>query len=170
MYPPERRAHGIALVLFGAVFGAMLGPFVFSPLLAGRELDGDALAGLWAAAGGFMLAGLVLVLAVRPDPMRSARPTTRRASRRSTGSARARPVQPGGVLAAGEGVEHQHGIGAVVVQRAVGLVGEGDLVEHPPPARRNGQRSAEGEEPGGDLADAGARIGVWQPPGRVAAR
>jgi MFS family permease len=72
MYPPERRAHGIALVLFGAVFGAILGPFVFSPLLAGRALDGDALAGLWLAAGGFMLAGLVLVLAVRPDPRRIA--------------------------------------------------------------------------------------------------
>ena len=72
MYPPERRAHGIALVLFGAVFGAILGPFVFSPLLAGHELDGDALAGLWLAAGGFMMAGLVLVLAVRPDPLRIA--------------------------------------------------------------------------------------------------
>jgi len=36
MYPPARRAHGIALVLFGAVFGAILGPLVFSPLLAGR--------------------------------------------------------------------------------------------------------------------------------------
>ena len=72
MYPPERRAHGIALVLFGAVFGAVLGPFVFSPLLAGQELDGDALAGLWLAAGGFMVAGLVLVLAVRPDPQRIA--------------------------------------------------------------------------------------------------
>jgi MFS family permease len=72
MYPPERRAHGIALVLFGAVFGAILGPLVFSPLLAGRELDGDALAGLWLAAGVFMLAGLVLVLAVRPDPKRIA--------------------------------------------------------------------------------------------------
>src|SRR5215208_359154 len=34
MYPPERRARGIALVLFGAVFGAILGPLVFSPLLA----------------------------------------------------------------------------------------------------------------------------------------
>jgi MFS family permease len=72
MYPPERRAHGIALVLFGAVFGAILGPFVFSPLLAGRMLDGGALAGLWLAAGGFMLVGLVLVLLVRPDPRRIA--------------------------------------------------------------------------------------------------
>jgi len=68
MYPPERRAHGIALVLFGAVFGAILGPLVFSPLLHGRDLDGDALAVLWLAAGGFMLVALVLVLCVRPDP------------------------------------------------------------------------------------------------------
>ncbi len=72
MYPPERRARGIGLVLFGAVFGAVLGPAVFSPLVSGRELDGDALAPLWLAAGGFMLAGLLLVAAVRPDPRRIA--------------------------------------------------------------------------------------------------
>ena len=72
MYPPERRARGIALVLFGAVFGALLGPAVFSPLLSGRELDGDALAPLWLAGGAFMLVGLGLVLSVRPDPRRIA--------------------------------------------------------------------------------------------------
>jgi MFS family permease len=72
MYPPERRARGIALVLFGAVFGAILGPAVFSPLLAGRDLDGDSLALLWLASAGFMVAGLVLVLFVRPDPKRIA--------------------------------------------------------------------------------------------------
>ena len=73
MYPPARRARGIALVLFGAVFGALLGPAVFSPLLSGRELDGDALAPLWLAGGGFMIVGLVLVLSVRPDPRDIAR-------------------------------------------------------------------------------------------------
>jgi len=72
MYPPERRAHGIALVLFGAVFGAILGPAVFSPLLHGKHLDGDALAPLWLAGSGFMLVALVLVLMVRPDPKRIA--------------------------------------------------------------------------------------------------
>ena len=72
MYPPERRAHGIALVLFGAVFGAILGPSVFSPLLAGRALDGNGLAVLWLAAGGFMVVAVALVLAVRPDPRRIA--------------------------------------------------------------------------------------------------
>jgi MFS family permease len=72
MYPPERRAHGIALVLFGAVFGAILGPAVFSPLLSGKELDGDSLAPLWLAGSGFMVVALALVLLVRPDPRRIA--------------------------------------------------------------------------------------------------
>lgn len=72
MYPPERRARGIALVLVGAVFGAILGPLVFSPLLRGRDLDGDALGLLWLAAAGFMVVALALVLAVRPDPRRIA--------------------------------------------------------------------------------------------------
>ncbi|HWT22304.1 MAG TPA: MFS transporter, partial [Solirubrobacteraceae bacterium] len=72
MYPPERRARGIALVLFGAVFGAVLGPAVFSPLLAGRDLDGAGLAVLWLAAGAFMVVAVALVLAVRPDPRRIA--------------------------------------------------------------------------------------------------
>jgi MFS family permease len=70
MYPPERRARGIALVLFGSVFGAILGPAVFSPLLAGRDLDGDALSVLWVAGTGFMIVGLAIVLSVRPDPKR----------------------------------------------------------------------------------------------------
>jgi MFS family permease len=68
MYPPEHRAHGIALVLFGAVFGAILGPAVFSPLLSGREVDGDSLALLWLSSIGFMAVAFVLVLFVRPDP------------------------------------------------------------------------------------------------------
>jgi MFS family permease len=70
MYPPERRARGIALVLFGAVFGAILGPAVFGPLFAGKELEPDALVVPWLVAGGFMLAGLALSLAVRPEPKR----------------------------------------------------------------------------------------------------
>jgi MFS family permease len=68
MYPPERRARGISYVLFGALFGAALGPLVFRPLFAGKELDTDALVVPWIAAGGIMVVGLVLVLLVRPDP------------------------------------------------------------------------------------------------------
>ncbi|MET1019945.1 MAG: MFS transporter, partial [Microterricola sp.] len=37
MYPPERRARGISLVLFGAVVGAAFGPLVFRPLFAGEH-------------------------------------------------------------------------------------------------------------------------------------
>ena len=68
MYPPERRARGISYVLFGALFGAALGPLVFRPLFAGKELDTEALVVPWLAAGGIMVVGLVLVLNVRPDP------------------------------------------------------------------------------------------------------
>ena len=68
MYPPERRARGISYVLFGALFGAALGPLVFRPLFAGKELDTEALVVPWLAAGGIMVVGLALVLAVRPDP------------------------------------------------------------------------------------------------------
>ena len=72
MYPPEQRAAGIALVLSGAVVGAILGPLVFDPLLAGRQLSSDSLSLAWFAAIGFPLVGLVLVLCVRPDPRRVA--------------------------------------------------------------------------------------------------
>src|SRR5687767_3166147 len=73
MYPPERRARGISYVLFGALFGAALGPLVFRPLFAGKELDTEALVVPWIAAGGIMVVGLVLVLLVRPDPRTIAR-------------------------------------------------------------------------------------------------
>jgi MFS family permease len=68
MYPPEHRARGISYVLFGSVFGALLGPFVFGPLFADRELDAAALTVPWLVAGGIALVALTLVLMVRPDP------------------------------------------------------------------------------------------------------
>ena len=73
MYPPERRARGISYVLFGALFGAALGPLVFRPLFAGKDLDSEALVLPWIAASGIMVVGLVLVLLVRPDPRTIAR-------------------------------------------------------------------------------------------------
>jgi MFS family permease len=72
MYPPERRARGISYVLFGSVFGAILGPAVFGPLFQGREVDAAALTVPWLAAAGISLIALVLVLLVRPDPKRIA--------------------------------------------------------------------------------------------------
>ena len=72
MYPPEHRARGIALVLFGSVFGAILGPTLFTPIFAGRDLEADALVMPWLAAAAIPLVALGLVLAVRPDPKRIA--------------------------------------------------------------------------------------------------
>lgn len=67
LYPPERRGRGISYVLFGALFGAALGPLVFRPLL-GDDLTADALVAPYLAAAGMMAVALVLVLLVRPDP------------------------------------------------------------------------------------------------------
>src|SRR3712207_3090698 len=64
MYPPERRARGISYVLFGSVFGAILGPAVFGPLFAGRDLEAGALTVPWLAAGGISLLALGLVLKI----------------------------------------------------------------------------------------------------------
>jgi MFS family permease len=72
MYPPARRARGISYVLFGSVFGAILGPAVFGPLFSGRELEADALTVPWLAAAAISLVALALVLLVRPDPKRIA--------------------------------------------------------------------------------------------------
>jgi MFS family permease len=72
MYPPERRARGISYVLFGSVFGAILGPAVFGPLFAGRELEAGALTVPWLAASAISLVALGLVLLIRPDPKRIA--------------------------------------------------------------------------------------------------
>ncbi len=72
MYPPERRARGISYVLFGSVFGAILGPTVFSPLFAGKDVEADALTMPWLVAGGIALVALALVQFVRPDPKRIA--------------------------------------------------------------------------------------------------
>ena len=72
MYPPARRARGISYVLFGSVFGAVLGPTVFGPLFAGKEVKAGALTVPWLAAGGLALVALALVQFVRPDPKRIA--------------------------------------------------------------------------------------------------
>jgi MFS family permease len=67
MYRPERRARGISYVLFGSVFGAILGPTVFSPLFSSKDVEGDVLTIAWLAAAGISLISVTLVLLVRPD-------------------------------------------------------------------------------------------------------
>ena len=71
MYPPSRRARGISYVLVGAVFGAILGPAVFSPIFAGQdELSASVLTIPWLGAGVLSLVAMALALSVRPDPKR----------------------------------------------------------------------------------------------------
>jgi MFS family permease len=68
MYPAARRARGISYVLFGSVFGAILGPTVFGPMFAGKDVEADALTVPWLVAGGISLVALTIVQFVRPDP------------------------------------------------------------------------------------------------------
>ena len=68
MYPEERKARAISYVLFGALFGAALGPLVFRPLFAGKDFELDTLVVPWFAAAVMCVVGLVLALAIRPDP------------------------------------------------------------------------------------------------------
>jgi MFS family permease len=67
MYPPERRARGISLVLFGSVFGAIFGPAVFGPLFSDKDVAASTLTVPWLAAAGMSLVACALVLTVRPD-------------------------------------------------------------------------------------------------------
>ena len=68
MYPPEKRARAISYVLFGALFGAAMGPLVFRPLFAGKDLELDTLVVPWFAAAALALVGIVIALLIRPDP------------------------------------------------------------------------------------------------------
>src|SRR6185503_19242438 len=67
MYLPARRARGISYVLFGSVFGAILGPTVFSPLFAGKQLEASELTVPWLAAAGISMISATIVFLVRPD-------------------------------------------------------------------------------------------------------
>jgi MFS family permease len=68
MYPEDRRGRAISYVLFGALFGAALGPLVFRPLFVGKNLELDTLVIPWFAAAVIALGGLVVALLIRPDP------------------------------------------------------------------------------------------------------
>jgi MFS family permease len=68
MYPPEKKARAISYVLFGALFGAAMGPLVFRPLFAGKDFELDTLVIPWFVASAIALIGLILALNIRPDP------------------------------------------------------------------------------------------------------
>jgi MFS family permease len=69
---PARRARGIAIVLFGSLAGALLGPFVYEPVFGQHDHGTEGLALPWLLSGLIMLLGIPLCLAVRPDPRRVA--------------------------------------------------------------------------------------------------
>jgi MFS family permease len=68
MYPEEKKGRAISYVLFGALFGAALGPLVFRPLFAGKDLELDTLVIPWFAAAAMCAVGLCIALLIRPDP------------------------------------------------------------------------------------------------------
>jgi MFS family permease len=68
MYPEARKARAISYVLFGALFGAALGPLVFRPLFAGKDFELDTLVVPWLVAGAMCIVGVLIAQAIRPDP------------------------------------------------------------------------------------------------------
>jgi MFS family permease len=68
MFPPERRARGMSIVLFAVVSGAVWGPLVFGPMFSGHTFSAHQLTVPWLAAALFAAAGLVVSLGVRGDP------------------------------------------------------------------------------------------------------
>jgi MFS family permease len=103
MFPPDRRARGMSLVLFGAVSGAIWGPVVFGPLFAHRMIDAGGLVGPWLLGIPFMIAGFIVTSFVRPDPQEIA--ASYPAERDDTGGAESlreilrRPGVPAAIVA-----------------------------------------------------------------------
>ena len=92
-YPPERKARAISYVLFGALFGAALGPLVFRPLFAGKDFELDTLVIPWFVASAMALVGLIIALNIRPDP-RSIALELQEADRVSSGRDADAPAAP----------------------------------------------------------------------------
>jgi len=94
MYPESRKARAISYVLFGALFGAALGPLVFRPMFAGKDLELDTLVVPWFAAAAICVVGLIIVLTIRPDPRTIAFELEAEARRASSEPQRTEPAAP----------------------------------------------------------------------------
>ena len=68
LFAPAHRARGISYIMFGAVFGAILGPTVFAPMFRGRDVSASSLLVPWVGAAALLGISAILVLLVRPDP------------------------------------------------------------------------------------------------------
>lgn len=73
--PPTRRGRHLSLVVWATTIGSVLGPNILGPGQAlASWLGFPPLAGAWLfSAAGFLLAALVVALALRPDPLLTAR-------------------------------------------------------------------------------------------------
>ncbi|MFM2105236.1 MAG: hypothetical protein RL338_268 [Chloroflexota bacterium] len=69
LHPPATRARGISVVLMGSAFGALVGPIVFGPLLAGVHHELAAMAVPWLIAAVVFLAGALVIGAIRIEPL-----------------------------------------------------------------------------------------------------
>ena len=69
MFPPERRARGMSIVLFGVVSGAIWGPLVFGPMFSGPGAYARTISSCRGSPRAlFTTAGLASRSRVRPDP------------------------------------------------------------------------------------------------------
>ncbi|WP_256839379.1 MFS transporter [Ornithinimicrobium faecis] len=73
--PPSRRGRHLSFVVWATTIGSVLGPNILGPGQAlASSLGIPPLAGAWLfSAAGFLLAALVVSLALRPDPLLTAR-------------------------------------------------------------------------------------------------
>jgi len=104
MYPESRKARAISYVLFGALFGAALGPLVFRPMFAGKDLELDTLVVPWFAAAAICVVGLIIVLTIRPDPRTIAFELEAEARKASSEPQRTEPAAPLGEILRRPGV------------------------------------------------------------------
>ena len=120
MAPPERQARAISYVLFGALFGAALGPLVFRPLFAGKDLELDTLVVPWFVAAAMALVGSLIALDIRPDPRSIA--LELQARDRAAGSG------PDGTAAPLREILRRPGVPAAVDRRTCELRGDGRVM------------------------------------------
>jgi MFS family permease len=113
MYPESRKARAISYVLFGALFGAALGPLVFRPLFAGKDLELDTLVIPWFAAAALCVIGVVFALAIRPDPR-----TIALELERAGGPEQHKPVEPAAPLGQ---ILRRRGVPAAVIAAVASL-------------------------------------------------
>ena len=118
MFPPERRARGMSIVLFAVVSGAVWGPLVFGPMFSGHTFTAHQLTVPWLVAALFAAAGLVVSFGVRGDPKEISRAYAVDAPVDSSAESVSRILRRPGVSAAIVGAVGSFGLMAGVMNLA----------------------------------------------------